>query len=80
MQTMLGPVPRLEQVIAAVDLSIAPLPFNCSQLQTMVGPWIRDASTSPAEMDPGGAGDEVHEGHAVIPHKCLLRLDLHVPT
>jgi hypothetical protein len=38
----LGPVPRLGQVTAAVDLSIAPLPFNCSQLQTMVGPWIRD--------------------------------------
>lgn len=50
----LGPVPRLGQVTAAVALSIAPLPFNCSKLQTIVGPQIRDSLYSPAQMDPRG--------------------------
>lgn len=68
-----GSVPRLEQVTAAVDLSIAPLPFNCSQLQTRAGAWIIQAPpTSLAEIDPRGPGmSEAHGGHVMISCKYL---------
>lgn len=68
-----GSVPRLEQVTAAVDLSIAPLPFNCSQLQTRAGAWIIQAPpTSLAEIDPRGPGmNEAHGGHVMISYKYL---------